>query len=51
VPKGYIYTAMAFSAGVELLNMLGRRARRRRKPPIADAGRQAGPIAPATTDG
>ena len=26
VPKGYIYTAMAFSAGVEGLNMLSRRA-------------------------
>ena len=25
VPKGYIYTAMAFSAGVELLNMLARK--------------------------
>jgi len=30
VPKGYIYTAMAFSAGVEGLNMLSRRARRAR---------------------
>ncbi|MFK5595433.1 TerC family protein [Methylobacterium sp. HMF5984] len=28
VPKGYIYTAMAFSAGVEGLNMLVRRRRR-----------------------
>ncbi|RZK94508.1 MAG: TerC family protein, partial [Methylobacterium sp.] len=27
VPKGYIYTAMAFSAGVEGLNMLARRRR------------------------
>ena len=26
VPKGYIYAAMAFSAGVEALNMLGRSA-------------------------
>ncbi|MBL8772709.1 MAG: TerC family protein, partial [Phenylobacterium sp.] len=25
VPKGYIYAAMAFSAGVEALNMLARR--------------------------
>ncbi|RYG13579.1 MAG: TerC family protein, partial [Caulobacteraceae bacterium] len=25
VPKGYIYAAMAFSAGVEALNMMGRR--------------------------
>ncbi|ACL59799.1 TerC family protein [Methylobacterium nodulans] len=30
VPKGYIYTAMAFSAGVEVLNILGRRARKAR---------------------
>ncbi|QFU17351.1 TerC family protein [Microvirga thermotolerans] len=30
VPKGYIYTAMAFSALVEGLNMLARRARRKR---------------------
>ena len=29
VPKGYIYAAMAFSAGVEGLNMLSRRAKRR----------------------
>jgi predicted tellurium resistance membrane protein TerC len=31
VPKGYIYAAMAFSAAVEALNMLARRARRRRE--------------------
>ena len=30
VPKGYIYTAMAFSAGVEGLNMLSRRASERK---------------------
>ena len=30
VPKGYIYAAMGFSALVEALNMMGRRARRRR---------------------
>ncbi|GJE57968.1 TerC family protein [Methylobacterium trifolii] len=30
VPKGYIYTAMAFSAGVEGLNMLVRRRRQRK---------------------
>src|ERR1700712_3149313 len=30
VPKGYVYTAMAFSAGVEMLNIWGRRARERR---------------------
>jgi predicted tellurium resistance membrane protein TerC len=28
VPKGYIYTAMAFSALVEALNMMARRRRR-----------------------
>jgi predicted tellurium resistance membrane protein TerC len=32
VPKGYIYAAMAFSALVEGLNMLSRRARGRRAP-------------------
>ncbi|MFK3780834.1 TerC family protein [Agrobacterium sp. NPDC089420] len=31
VPKGYVYAAMAFSALVELLNMLARNARRRKK--------------------
>lgn len=31
VPKGYIYTAMAFSAGVETLNVLARRRRLRAK--------------------
>lgn len=30
VPKGYIYAAMAFSVGVELLNMIGRNRRARR---------------------
>jgi len=30
VPKGYIYAAMAFSAGVEALNMWSRRAEQRR---------------------
>ncbi|MCJ2014802.1 TerC family protein [Methylobacterium sp. J-076] len=32
VPKGYIYTAMAFSAGVEGLNLLARRRRRANRP-------------------
>ena len=36
VPKGYIYAAMAFSALVEGLNMLARRARKRRQ--AAEAG-------------
>ncbi|HUF87801.1 MAG TPA: TerC family protein [Thermohalobaculum sp.] len=31
VPKGYIYAAMAFSALVEALNMMARRARQRRR--------------------
>ena len=31
VPKGYIYAAMAFSALVEGLNMMARRARQRRE--------------------
>ena len=30
VPKGYVYAAMAFSALIEALNMLERRARRNR---------------------
>ena len=29
VPKGYIYAAMAFSAFIELLNILARRARKK----------------------
>lgn len=29
VPKGYIYTAMAFSAAIEVLNIISRRARRK----------------------
>ncbi|ONF50451.1 TerC family protein, partial [Methylobacterium radiotolerans] len=40
VPKGYIYTAMAFSAGVEGLNML---ARRRRRPARDGASPSTGP--------
>jgi len=35
VPKGYIYAAMAFSALVEGLNMLARRARARRRAAVA----------------
>lgn len=31
VPKGYVYAAMGFSAGVEGLNMLARRARQRKR--------------------
>ncbi|MGZ0702877.1 TerC family protein [Pseudomonas sp. L5B5] len=31
VPKGYVYAAMAFSAAIECLNMLARRARQKRQ--------------------
>jgi len=31
VPKGFVYTAMAFATGVELLNVFARRAARRRR--------------------
>jgi predicted tellurium resistance membrane protein TerC len=37
-PKGYIYAAMAFSALVEGLNMMERRARRRRARPAPNGG-------------
>jgi predicted tellurium resistance membrane protein TerC len=30
IPKGYIYTAMAFSVGVESLNLIARNARAKR---------------------
>ena len=41
VPKGYVYTAMAFSAGVEILNLLARRRKRAKKADAAagSAGR------------
>jgi len=31
VPRGYIYFSMAFATGIEALNMLARRARRKRR--------------------
>jgi predicted tellurium resistance membrane protein TerC len=37
VPKGYIYTAMAFSAGVESLNLVARRARRKKQGAAGEA--------------
>src|SRR3712207_7655634 len=37
VPKGYIYAAMAFSAAVEGLNMLSRRATRRKSAGLESA--------------
>ena len=40
VPKGYIYAAMAFSAVVESLNMLDRRARQRRREAAAKVAKQ-----------
>ncbi|MBU4038326.1 MAG: TerC family protein, partial [Alphaproteobacteria bacterium] len=39
VPKGYIYAAMAFSAGVEVLNMWSRKASEKKQ--AALAARQA----------
>jgi predicted tellurium resistance membrane protein TerC len=37
IPKGYLYFAMAFAAGVELINIRARRARRKRvAPPGSD---------------
>lgn len=44
VPKGYIYAAMAFSAGVEALNMLQRRAKKRAGAPAP------APLASATKE-
>jgi predicted tellurium resistance membrane protein TerC len=38
VPKGYVYAAMAFSALVEVLNMMARRARRRHKAAGTEVG-------------
>ncbi|WP_430445539.1 MAG: TerC family protein [Pseudomonas piscis] len=37
VPKGYVYAAMAFSAAIECLNMLARRARQKRQESQAQA--------------
>jgi predicted tellurium resistance membrane protein TerC len=37
VPRGYIYTAMSFSAAVEALNILSRRARQRRAAAVGTA--------------
>jgi predicted tellurium resistance membrane protein TerC len=41
VPKGYIYSAMAFSVAVELLNMRARRAQQRRRKAAKSAPEQA----------
>ena len=35
-PRGYLYFAMLFASGVELLNLLGRRNRRKRRAAVAD---------------
>jgi predicted tellurium resistance membrane protein TerC len=42
VPKPYIYTAMAFSAAIEGLNMLSRRAKKKRAASMTDAQKPAG---------
>jgi predicted tellurium resistance membrane protein TerC len=47
VPKGYIYAAMAFSAGIEGLNMMARRARRKH----AEAARRNTPQQPRADAG
>ncbi|MEA1831178.1 TerC family protein [Methylobacterium durans] len=44
VPKGYIYTAMAFSAAVEGLNMLVRRRKRRKAGGSPEPAAQAVPV-------
>jgi predicted tellurium resistance membrane protein TerC len=42
IPRGYIYTAMAFSAGVELLNIRASRNRKTRPPsPLPESDRAA----------
>jgi predicted tellurium resistance membrane protein TerC len=38
IPRGYVYAAMGFSILVELLNMLARRARKKRRAAMADPG-------------
>jgi predicted tellurium resistance membrane protein TerC len=45
VPKGYVYAAMAFSALIEGLNMLSRRAK-----PASSGSTSASPEAPAAAD-
>ena len=43
ISKGYIYAAIEFSTAVETLNMLSRRARRRRAAALqAEAAQDAG---------
>ena len=50
VPKGYIYSAMAFSAMVEGLNMLQRRRRARLRAEAAAGAKAAGGRAPAASE-
>jgi predicted tellurium resistance membrane protein TerC len=38
IPRGYVYAAMGFSMLVEVLNMLARRARKKRRAAMADPG-------------
>ena len=51
VPKGYIYTAMAFSVLVEALNMLSRRAKKRKSGSAAALGTERSVAKPATVRG
>ncbi|MDB5317822.1 MAG: hypothetical protein JWO26_2928 [Rhodospirillales bacterium] len=44
VPKGYLYAAMAFSAVVEALNLMARRARRKRSPVPAPTAEPRMPV-------
>ena len=46
VPKGYIYSAMAFSLFVEMLNLRAGRGRRRPPAPAALVSRSAGDALP-----
>jgi predicted tellurium resistance membrane protein TerC len=51
IPRGYLYAAIAFSAGVEALNLLAARARKKRaRAPIDAAGRVVGAAA-GSSDG
>ncbi|WP_431469453.1 TerC family protein [Sphingosinithalassobacter sp. LHW66-3] len=46
IPKGYIYAAMAFSAGVEMLNIWSRRSKERNEAAAAAARGEGAPSAP-----
>jgi hypothetical protein len=46
IPRGYLYFAIAFSGGVEALNLMAARARRRRREARSAAGHGTRPAAP-----